>query len=198
MGYYPGKMKPEQPGAHGVRYATKTNELYCAATAKKLLMRVKVDPHTLHPIGAPELVVAGRMWDDFCIDEDSQVLYVTTASPKYDRCRRDGCRAQQWLYSECCRNSFTKKLIDLRALHKEEGQGTTAALPISQWMGAPLRGGVHCSHKFKVFAPLQHAASRLSSRSGRGKNATTIGFPKRRLNSRLNWEGLAYPTRTEA
>ena len=78
MGYFPGKMKPEQPGANGVRYADKTNELYYTATAKKLWMRVKVDPHTLDPIGAPELVVAGRMWDDFCIDEDAQVLYVTT------------------------------------------------------------------------------------------------------------------------
>lgn len=78
MGYFPGKMKPEQPGVNGVHYASKTNFLYYTATAKKLFMRVKVDPETLTPAGAPELVVAGRMGDDFLIDEDAQVIYLTT------------------------------------------------------------------------------------------------------------------------
>lgn len=78
MGYFPGKMKPEQPGVNGVRYAAKANCLYYSATAKKLLMRVAVDPKMLEPIGAPELVVAGRMGDDFLIDEDNQVIYLTT------------------------------------------------------------------------------------------------------------------------
>jgi hypothetical protein len=78
MGYFPGKMKPEQPGVNGVRYAVKTNYLYYTATAKKLLMRVKVDPVTLEPAGSPELVVAGRMGDDFLIDEEAKVIYLTT------------------------------------------------------------------------------------------------------------------------
>ena len=78
MGYYPGKMKPEQPGVNGVRYAAKTHFLYYTATAKKLFMRVAVNPATLEPAGEPELVVAGRMGDDFLIDEDAQVIYVTT------------------------------------------------------------------------------------------------------------------------
>ena len=78
MGYFPGKMKPEQPGVNGVRYAAKTNYLYYTATAKKLFMRVKVHPETLEPAGSPELVVAGRMGDDFLIDEDAQVIYLTT------------------------------------------------------------------------------------------------------------------------
>ena len=78
MGYFPGKMKPEQPGVNGVRYAGKTNYLYYTATAKKLFMRVKVDPKTLEPAGAPELVVAGRMGDDFLIDEEAEVIYLTT------------------------------------------------------------------------------------------------------------------------
>ena len=78
MGYFPGKMKPEQPGVNGVRYAAKTNYLYYTATAKKLLMRVKVDPKTLDPAGSPELIVAGRMGDDFCLDEDAEVIYLTT------------------------------------------------------------------------------------------------------------------------
>ncbi len=78
MGYFPGKMQPEQPGVNGVRYAGKTNHLYYTATAKKLLMRVKVDPATLDPVGDPELVMAGRMGDDFCLDEDANVIYLTT------------------------------------------------------------------------------------------------------------------------
>jgi hypothetical protein len=78
MGYFPGKMKPEQPGVNGVRYATKTNYVYYTATAKKLFMRVKVIPEPLEPANSPELVVAGRMGDDFLIDEDAQVIYLTT------------------------------------------------------------------------------------------------------------------------
>jgi alkylhydroperoxidase family enzyme len=78
MDYFPGKMKPEQPGVNGVRYAAKSNYLYYTSTAKKLLMRVLVDPGTLEAAGHPELVLAGRMGDDFLIDEDAQVIYLTT------------------------------------------------------------------------------------------------------------------------
>ena len=78
MGYFPGKLKPEQPGVNGVRYAARSHHLYYTATAKKLLMRVPVDPATFEPAGAPELVVAGRMGDDFCLDEDASVIYLAT------------------------------------------------------------------------------------------------------------------------
>ena len=78
MCYYPGAMKPEQPGVNGVRYAAKTKYLYYTATAKKLFMRVRVDSSTLMPAAAPELVVAGRMGDDFLIDEEAEVIYLTT------------------------------------------------------------------------------------------------------------------------
>ena len=78
MGYYPGKMKPEQPGVNGVRYAAQTHYLYYTATAKKLFMRVSVDPATLRPSCEPEVVVTGRMGDDFCIDEKAGVIYLTT------------------------------------------------------------------------------------------------------------------------
>ena len=78
MGYFPGKLKPEQPGVNGVRYAARSHYLFYTATAKKLLMRVPVDPATLEPAGPPELVVAGRMGDDFCIDEEAGVLYLAT------------------------------------------------------------------------------------------------------------------------
>ena len=78
MGYFPGKLKPEQPGVNGVRYAVRTNYLYYTATAKKMLMRVPVDPESFEPAGPPELVVAGRMGDDFCLDEDAGVIYLAT------------------------------------------------------------------------------------------------------------------------
>jgi len=78
MGYFPGQLKPEQPGVNGVRYAKRSNTLYYTATAKKLFMRVAVNPDTHEPAGEPELVLAGRMGDDFCIDEDEGVAYLTT------------------------------------------------------------------------------------------------------------------------
>ena len=78
MGYYPGQLKPEQPGVNGVRFAAKTQHLYYTSTAKKLFMRVSVDPKTHDPAGEPELVAAGRMGDDFCIDEDAGVMYLAT------------------------------------------------------------------------------------------------------------------------
>ena len=78
MGYFPGKMKPEQPGVNGVRYASRTQYLYYTGTAKKLLMRVRVDEQTCAPAGQPELVLAGRMGDDFVIDQDAGVLYLAT------------------------------------------------------------------------------------------------------------------------
>ena len=78
MGYFPGAQKPEQPGVNGVRFAKKTSRLYYTSTAKKLLMRVRVNAQTHDAEGEPELIVAGRMGDDFCIDEDAEVLYLAT------------------------------------------------------------------------------------------------------------------------
>jgi hypothetical protein len=78
MGYYPGAMKPEQPGINGIQYAPKLGYIYYTATAKKLFMRVRVTPERLNAIGELEHVAAGRMADDFCIDEDAGVPYVTT------------------------------------------------------------------------------------------------------------------------
>jgi hypothetical protein len=60
------------------RDGSKTNALYYTATAKKLLMRVQIGPKTHEAAGKPELIVAGRMGDDFLIDEDAQVLYLAT------------------------------------------------------------------------------------------------------------------------
>jgi sugar lactone lactonase YvrE len=78
MGNYPGQMKPEQPGVNGIRYAAKLGYLYFTATAKKVFMRVQVNAETLDAVGEPEHVSAGRMADDFCIDENAGVAYLTT------------------------------------------------------------------------------------------------------------------------
>ncbi|MCR6485126.1 hypothetical protein M8542_20050 [Amycolatopsis sp. OK19-0408] len=71
-------LKPPQPGVNGVRYAASTGHLYYTSTAQKLFMRVPVDPVTHTPAGAPEHVGGGSMADDFCLDEDAGVAYVTT------------------------------------------------------------------------------------------------------------------------
>ena len=71
MGYYPGEFKPEQPGINGIGYAAKRGYVYYTDTAKKLFMRVPVHPETFAAVGEPEHVSAGRMADDFCIDEDA-------------------------------------------------------------------------------------------------------------------------------
>lgn len=71
-------LKPLQPGVNGVRYTSKSHYLYYTTTAQKLFMRVQVAPDTHEPAAAPEHVADGRMFDDFCIDEDAGVAYVTT------------------------------------------------------------------------------------------------------------------------
>jgi len=71
-------MVPQQPGVNGVRYATRTHYLYCTSTGQKLFMRVPVDPTTHDPAGPAELVASGTMADDFCLDEDAGVAYITT------------------------------------------------------------------------------------------------------------------------
>ena len=78
MLYHPGEMKPEQPGINGVRFAEKTSYLYFTATTLRLFMRVRVDRETLAPLGVPEYLGGGKMMDDFCLDEDRGVAYVTT------------------------------------------------------------------------------------------------------------------------
>lgn len=78
MAHDPQGPMPEQPGVNGVRYAAKTHYVYYTSTAQQLFMRVAVNPHTLDPVDEPELVARGMMGDDFCIDEEGEVAYVTT------------------------------------------------------------------------------------------------------------------------
>ena len=74
----PGEKKPEQPGVNGIRYAARTGYLYYTSTSQQLMMRVSVDQETLEPAGLPEFVAGGRYWDDFVLDEDAGIGYVTT------------------------------------------------------------------------------------------------------------------------
>ena len=71
-------LRIKQPGINGLEYDEKTHFVYYTSTAQQLFMRVRVDPTTLNPAGAPELVATGSMWDDFAIDEHAGVAYMTT------------------------------------------------------------------------------------------------------------------------
>jgi hypothetical protein len=75
----PGRqVVPPQPGINGIKYGPKTGYVYYTSTAQKLFMRVRVDPGTLQPAAAPEVLARGRLWDDFILDENAGVAYVTT------------------------------------------------------------------------------------------------------------------------
>jgi hypothetical protein len=78
MLYHPGELKPEQPGVNGLRFAEKTSFVYYTSTVLKLFMRVRVDRQTLAPLGVPEYLGGDKMMDDFLLDEEEGVAYVTT------------------------------------------------------------------------------------------------------------------------
>jgi hypothetical protein len=78
MLFHPGEMKPEQPGVNGLRFSKKTDYVYYTSTVLKLFMRVRVDRQTLAPLGTPEFLSGDKMMDDFCLDEEAGVAYVTT------------------------------------------------------------------------------------------------------------------------
>jgi sugar lactone lactonase YvrE len=67
-----------QPGINGIRHAARTNIVYYTSTAQKLFMRVAVDPATHMPVGRPEVAAADITADDFCLDENVGVAYLTT------------------------------------------------------------------------------------------------------------------------
>ena len=74
----PGEKKPEQPGVNGIRYAARTYHLYSTSTSQQLMMRVRLDPTSLEPAALPEFIAGGHQWDDFIIDENAGIAYVTT------------------------------------------------------------------------------------------------------------------------
>ncbi|MDT5254557.1 MAG: hypothetical protein QOH07_3511, partial [Mycobacterium sp.] len=67
-----------QPGINGIGYAARTNAVYYTCSAQKLFMRVAVDPATRTPLGQPEVVAADFTADDFCLDENAGLAYLTT------------------------------------------------------------------------------------------------------------------------
>ena len=67
-----------QPGVNGLRYAERSNVVYYTSTARKLFMRVAVDPATHTPVGEPEVVASDIAADDFCVDENAGAAYLTT------------------------------------------------------------------------------------------------------------------------
>ena len=71
-------LKPLQPGVNGIRYGRHRQAIYYTCTAQKLFMRVDVDPDSSAPAGAPIQVSGDTMADDFCLDEDLGVAYLTT------------------------------------------------------------------------------------------------------------------------
>jgi hypothetical protein len=71
-------LKPQQPGINGVQYSPKHGYLYHTVSAKRLFMRVKVDPISFNPVGEVEVVGGGRIFDDFWIDQDAGFAYLTT------------------------------------------------------------------------------------------------------------------------
>jgi hypothetical protein len=67
-----------QPGVNGIHYAARTNIVYYTSTAQKRFMRVSVDPATHTPVGEPDAVASDVAPDDFCLDENASVAYLTT------------------------------------------------------------------------------------------------------------------------
>jgi hypothetical protein len=68
---------PPQPGINGIRYSAKRQHVYYTNTGQKLFMRVRINSDTFEPIGAPELLASGGMYDDFCVDDSKGVAYLT-------------------------------------------------------------------------------------------------------------------------
>jgi hypothetical protein len=66
------------PGVNGIRYDAATHTVYYTSTGQKLFMEERVDPKTLNPVGAPQVVAFGSMWDDFAIDTGAGVAYLAT------------------------------------------------------------------------------------------------------------------------
>jgi len=67
------------PGLNGVRFAAETNYLYYTSSAQDVFCRVAADPSTHEAVGSPEVIATGfRAADDFCLDEDAGVAYVST------------------------------------------------------------------------------------------------------------------------
>jgi hypothetical protein len=141
MLYHPGELKPEQPGVNGLRFSKRRSYLYYTSTVLKLFMRVRVDRETLAPLGIPEYLGGDKMMDDFLLDEDAGVAYVTTHRENtIDRMSLEPDRNEE---RECVAgNPFDEELVGPSSgawgrAHGEGGRvaffttdGGTTALPL--------------------------------------------------------------------
>jgi len=100
-----------QPGINGIRYAERTGFVYYTSTARKLFMRVPVDPMTLDPAGPPEPVAADIVADDFCIDENACVAYLTTHTDNTIVCVSIDPGARSPVRSVVAGNPFSEQLV---------------------------------------------------------------------------------------
>ena len=97
-------------------------------------MRVPVNPATLEPAGEPEFVVAGRMGDDFCIDEDAGVIYLTTHRQNTIDVLSMDPGLNSGFTQSVAGDPFTYDLIGPSAGAWGQGAGTiTAVAPSSSW-----------------------------------------------------------------
>lgn len=95
----------------GIRYAARSGYLYYTSTSQQLMMRVPVNQETLDPAGLPEFVAGGRYWDDFGLDEEAEIAYVTTYRENtidHVLMRADGNRAG---FTVAAGNPFTETLV---------------------------------------------------------------------------------------
>jgi|ERR1700722_3690413 hypothetical protein len=107
------------------------------STAKKLLMRVQVDPKTHEAVGETELIVAGRMFDDFCIDEDTEALYLTTHRQNtIDRVSMDPT-ANGGFTESVAGDPYAEELVGPASGIGGEAPANMAVWPISSRMVAP-------------------------------------------------------------
>src|ERR1700678_212170 len=153
MGYYPGQMKPEQPGVNGVQYSPKRGYLYYTNTAKQLFMRVKVEPNTYGPVAEPEVVGGGRMFDDFCIDQVAGCAYLTTHRQNtIDRLSLDPTENSEKRIS-IAGDPFTPGLIGPSAGHwgRQSGEyGRLAFFTTDGGTASPPEGGPQPAKLVKV------------------------------------------------
>ena len=116
-----------QPGVNGLKLVTKTSYLYYTSTAKQLFMRVRVDPQTHEPAGEPEFVSGGRMADDFCVDEEAGVAYLTTHRQNtIDRVSLEPGENRDFERHSVAGNPFTELLIGPSAGAWGRGAGEEA------------------------------------------------------------------------
>lgn len=100
-----------QPGINGIRYAERTSFVYYTSTAHKLFMRVPVDPTTFSPAGPPEIVASEVVADDFCIDENAGVAYLTTHTDNMLMCVSIDPGVHSPVRSVVAGNPFSEQLV---------------------------------------------------------------------------------------